>query len=257
MRILPGRNAYSLYKDNSVGTQDTSFLATKKLVYSTGVPVAFSIYEGIAETMYMLDSSVAFSSICSPGMYRTLTDYVCGLGDDIVIVDDVLGLCTMVIEGKTAEYPTLEPGIIQKLMSLNRITWPCPHANVPVRIPSGGVVFVATPLAYLCSRRLNEINLEVINENQETTFVLPVGEGSKAGAATTFFNTYLKQDVYTVTLPGAYVDDTWIIVPGKNSKKPEQVHGVFPTFVKKPPMSNFPLLRGDGNERKLYDFLYG
>lgn len=240
-----------------MGTVDTAFLATKKLVYSTGVPVAFSIYEGMAETMYMLDSSVAFSSVCSPGMYRLLTDYVCTLGDEIVVVDDYLGLCTIVVEGKKAEYPTREPGLVQKLMSLNRITWPCPHADIPVRIPAGGVLFMATPLAYLCSRRLSDVNVDVINSHPDTTFVLPVGEGSKSSAAITFFNTYIKRDVYSVTIPAAYVDDTWIIVPKVGLDRPAQRGGVFPAFVKKPPMSMLPLLKGDGNERRLYEFLYG
>ena len=236
---------------------DFSFLTTKKMVYHSGVPIPFSIYEGMVETIYMLNNSVAYSSTVSPGLYVTLRKLVTALPGSIVsVVDDLLGLCVMQAhqeEGRSVHYSVQTKDIITQLTALNRIEWACPHQEGKALIPDGGIVWVANPLAFLHYWRVPEINAQVINEYPDTTFIIPIGEGTKARIALQFFANSVARDVFFGVVPCSFIDDCVVIIPGKGVTMPSIPALHVTKALKSAATGQWTLEK----EKKLFQHLYG
>lgn len=235
---------------------DFSFLTTKKMVYHSGVPLPFSVYEGMVETIYMLSNSVAYSSVVSPGLYVTMRNFARQFAGELSVVDDLLGMC--VIHGDRGEdrpihYSVQTRSIIDQLTALNRIEWQCPHAEVAARIPEEGVVWVANPLAFLHYNRSNEINIKVVNMHPKTTFIIPMGEGNKARISLQFYANHVTRPVFLGHVPCAFIDDSFAIIPADGVSF-SGVRGLHITKAVKTVVSGEWSL---DKERKLFQHLYG
>lgn len=237
---------------------DFSFLTTKKLVYHRGVPYPFAIYEGMVESIYMLSNSVAYSSLVSPGFYKLLRDFVQLFPGPLSIVDDLLGMCVLPDkknEEKSVHYSVHTTSFIQQLMSLNRISWQCPHKEGSAHIPDEGVVWVANPLAFMNYHRLNEINAEVVNKHQNTTFIIPAGTSQKATNCLQFYVNYVRRDVVFGTVPCALIDDCVVIIPAKGLRDLPKVPGL--TLDAAPRLFKSAKNWSIELERQVFQSLYG
>lgn len=236
--------------------QDASFLHTKRLVYSCGLPLPFSVYEGMAESIYMIANSVAYTSVCSPGLYKVLRDFFFGIEgvDHRVIVDDILGM-TGGQKQDDVRRPVWTRRFIEQLTGLNRISWRCPHTEGAFACDKPGLYWQATPLAFLHEKRLDVLNADVVNKAQGSWFMLPMGMGEKARTAVHFYLTFVKRPVYVARIPAAHVDDTFVIVPPAGVSVLPVVKGV---HVERPPVPHSGGAQWSlDNESKLFQYLYG
>lgn len=227
--------------------RDLSFLSTKRLVYSCGIP-PFAIYDGILETVYMLHNSVAFSSFYTPGIYTVLGEIIRALPGKKLLVDDLLGMmpseCTNVVSSRK---------VIERLMALNRVTWKCPHvetADLPMN--DHDVVANVSPLAFMHANRLPQLGLQVVNASRKT-FIFPAGQTRKARNVAFFVGAFLKRQAHMLTIPAHLVDNCFVIVPGHGVDVSRLPFGMYITKIPRVDGGRYD----PNNERSLYEYLYG
>jgi len=230
---------------------EISFLFSKKLVYSTPLPLPFCIYEGMGESVYMLSNSAAFSSLYSPGVYRVLDALIKHFSTAPLIVDDILG---MLREPKMYTHRVWTREYISKLISLNRITWQCPHTTDAVSFEGHDMVAFVSPLAFLHANRLDIACAESLDNHPEKWFILPAGSPTKHRHVVKYYADRLKRSVYAVYVPATAIDSCWVLIA------PEGVS------VEESPYSQYviPVLQESGHgravlakEKALYESTYG
>lgn len=232
-------------------------LHTKKLVYSSGLPLPMAVYDGMVETVYMIANSVAFTSVCTPGLYKVMRDFFFGIEHDgrRVIIDDILGMTAT--KEDDVYRPVWTMRFIEQLAAMNRILWTCPHREHTgdIEVSSPGVYWSATPLAFLHERRLSSVNVGSINRCKDSWFIIPAGTGHKVSTAVTFYLTFIKRPLYVARIPSAKIDDTFIVIPPKGVDVLPVVRGVHVHAPSRPmPLAG---VLGDDDEAKLYRYLYG
>lgn len=228
-------------------SRDLSFLSTKQLVYSCGIP-PFAIYDGMLETVYMLHNSVAFSSLYTPGIYTVLGEILRALQGKKLLVDDLLGMMpsdfTNVVSSRK---------VIERLMSLNRITWKCPHVEAPdLSLGDHDVVANVSPLAFMHANRLQQLNLQVVNASKKT-FIFPAGQTRKARNVAYFVGAFLKRQAHMLAIPANLVDNCFVIVPGRDVDVSRLPWGMYMTKIPRVDGGRYDIK----NERALYEYLYG
>lgn len=206
---------------------DISFLHTKQLVYSSPLPIPFCIYNGMGEHVYMLGNVAAFSTLYSPGVYRVLHAIISYISTKPVIIDDIFG---MLAEVKDAEHYVWTRAFISKLTSLNRITWECPHRDMPPVISDADMLAFVSPAAYLHANRLEIASAESIDNKRRKWFIVPAGDVSRYRQVTQYYADALKRDVYQVYIPTTAIDSCWCLIAPEGVKL-EKVP--FSMYVKK------------------------
>lgn len=229
---------------------DTSFLHTKKLVYSGHLPLPMSIYEGMGEAVYLIGNVAAFSSLYSPGIYRVLKAIIAHVSERPLIIDDLLGM-TPDVPG--AEQVVWTRQFISNLVSLNRITWECPHVETKPGFAGHDMVAFLQPAAYLYGKRLDIGSGEVIENHCDKWFMLPAGDMTKYQHIVQYFADTLKRAVYAVTIPAAVVDSCWCLIAPAEVELQSSPFSVYVTRVQKQVARGFkPDL-----ERRLFDCTIG
>ena len=235
-----------------------SYLKSKKIVNMHPFPLPFSIHEGMVETVYCIANSVAMTSVCSPGMYRTLMSYLNILQGKKLILDDILGM-TLAMENTTQAVWTME--YIDLLRSYGRITWQTPHEMFnsiehSYEKNNWSVVANLTPLHYLHRNRLNFMGANVINQFQNTFFIIPAGTADKIAITSAYARMFILRDAYLMRVPAAIVDDHFILVPPAGMEPP-QIDGacVMPLDTSLPVIKTESIVQE--NERKVFTALYG
>ncbi len=188
---------------------DTSFLHTKKLVFSGHLPLPMSIYEGMGEAVYLIGNIAAFSTLYSPGIYRVLKAIIAHVSKTPLIIDDLLGM-TPDVPGSTHVVWTRK--FMSNLISLNRITWECPHVEAKPAFSGHDMVAFVQPAAYLYGKRLDIGSGEVIDNHRDKWFLLPAGDMVRYKHIVQYFADTLKRSVYAITIPAAVVDSCWCLI---------------------------------------------
>lgn len=232
-------------------SQETSFLFSKKLVYSTPLPLPFCIYEGMGESVYMLSNSIAFSSMYSPGVYRVLDALMRHFGTKPLVVDDILG---MMRDSAFYTHKVWTREYISKLISLNRITWQCPHSEGPVSFEGHDLVAFLSPLAFLHANRLDIACAEALDNHPDKWFIIPAGSNSKHRHVVKYYADRLKRSVYAVYVPTTAIDSCWVLIAPKGVSISESPYSQYVI----PVMQESGSGRGNvGKERTLYESTYG
>lgn len=202
---------------------DNLNLNTKKRVYMSAHPLTFQIYEGMCESVYLLNNSIAFSSVCTLGMYTTLRKFFEAIPVDFsekLVVDDILGMIVDgQLNGQVSKKVNWTNSYIRQLMSLNRIAWKCPHEDwhplkhVNEFIRNAKCVLNATPLHYMHVNRLDSMGSAAINEKPDTWFIIPAGTVHSRMFASTWGRIGLKRPHMILSIPAPLVDCNWLVIP--------------------------------------------
>lgn len=233
-----------------MASPEISCLFSKKLVYNTPLPLPFCIYDGMGESVYMLANTVAFSSLYTPGTYRVLDAIIKHLAKNPLVIDDILGM----LPDKVYTHRVWTREYISKLISLNRITWSCPHTEEPVSFEGHDFVAFASPVAYLHANRLPIACAESIDNNPEKWFLIPAGSPKKHRHVVKYYADRLKRPVYAVYVPTTAIDSCWMLVAPQGE---ELVEAPYSRYI-------HPVIAEVGHgrssiekERTLYESTYG
>lgn len=210
--------------------QEISFLFSKKLVYSTPLPLPFCIYEGMGESVYMLSNSAAFSSLYSPGVYRVLDAIMRHFSKRPLVVDDILG---MLRDPGFYTHRVWTREYISRLISLNRITWQCPHTEEEPTFEKHDMVAFLSPLAFLHTRRLGISCVESIDSHPEKWFILPAGSPSKHRHVVKYYADHLNRSVYAVYVPTTALDSCWVLIAPQGVSVEESPYSKYVIPVKR------------------------
>lgn len=236
-----------------------SYLKTKKIVNMHPFPLPFSIHEGMVETIYCVANSIAMTSVCSPGLYRTLIDYISILpGKKKLVLDDILGLAA---PRDNISYAVWTLEYINLLRSYGRITWRTPHelfnaTEYSFERNNWDVVVNATPLHYLHRNRLDFMGAVQINRFTNTFFIIPAGTADKTAIVSAYARMFILREAYLMRIPSAIIDDHFVLVPPQGVKPP-QIDGAYV----QPLDTSLPVVKTDGvpkqNEEGIFTALYG
>ena len=230
---------------------EVSFLFSKKLVHSAPLPLPFCIYEGMGESVYMLSNSAAFSSLYSPGVYRVLDAIMRHFSTKPLVVDDILG---MLRDPALYTHRVWTREYISRLISLNRITWQCPHTEEQPLFEGHDLVAFLSPLAFLHTKRLSIACAESIDNHPEKWFILPAGSPSKHRHVVKYYADHLKRSVYAVYVPTTAIDSCWVLIAPQDASVIEAPYSRYIIPVKQAVGVGKANL---GKEQALYAATYG
>lgn len=200
-----------------------SYLKTKKCVNMHPFPLPFAIYSGMLEDIYCIANSIAFTSVCSPGVYNILRQFISALpGVRKLILDDILGMCPPVEGAKPITSSMWTREYVNILTSYGRIPWSVPGEELAASEAETKLSFAehkwdvvanVTPLHYLHTHRLTFMGAEVINEQRDTFFVIPAGTADKIALTSAYARMHIQRRSLLMRIPAAIIDDHWLLVP--------------------------------------------
>jgi len=244
-----------------------SYLKDKKCVNMHPFPLPFAIYAGMLEDVYCIANSVAFTSVCSPGMYGVMRHFIAGLpGTNKLVLDDLLGLC-IPVEGSVPAptYSTWTRQYITLLTSYGRLPWLVPGEEMTTSAAEDAygdddkwdVVANVTPLHYLHTMRLGLMGADKINANRHTCYIIPAGTADKVPLSSAYAKMYIKRRSLVMRIPSAIVDDHWIVVPPVGRRD----FPVYPGAHLSELDSSLPVVQADKldrqHEENFFSALYG
>lgn len=244
-----------------------SYLKTKKCVNMHPFPLPFAIYSGMLEDVYCIANSIAFTSVCTPGLYNVMRRFIAGLpGVKKLVLDDILGFCKTP-EGATPFISSMwTREYVSMLTSYGRISWDVQGDEVSfadservhnVKENGWDVVANVTPLHYLHTERLGLMGVDSINANKNTFFILPAGTADKIALTCAYARMYIQRRSLLMRIPAAIVDDHWILVPPQGLRDFPLVPGANVSELD----TSLPIVKADNldreHEKSFFSALYG
>lgn len=200
---------------------DYSCIRGKKLVYSKTTPLPFTIYEGMIETLYFISNVAAFSTICSPGYYELLTQFIAALNKKTTIVDDLFCL----INKDSWEYLNHTNVYAERLSGLNRIREDFPHKEqAHIHFMNGAVVASVIPCAFLHSYRCETFSINHVHRHPLVNFIFQTGEAGVV-AAQNIANT-IQRNVLFCSVPTCLIDSTFVYIPAIGTQEIPVIQGI-------------------------------
>lgn len=213
---------------------DYAFLRGKKLVYINMYPQPFAIYEGLVETLFTINNATAYSSICSPGYYGLLKQFIDGTEiNDVVVVDDLLALCVLKrIEGRTVKYINYTNEYLDILSALNRLIFPTDHVDneeIPVR--KGGLIVSGIPIAFLHAHRIDSLNMKTVMNNPYTNYLFQVGESPRGMSIAQYLSDAIGRSIMYGEVPSSLIDSAFVYIPAVGTKELPKIQGIYQTTI--------------------------